>query len=288
MTIFNYAMSPYSDWQAEGMGGIVLITAAVLFLNLIAAISRERDEHGQAARRPDGDAAAPTAIARSRRSPSRHLNFFYGKHQALKDNNLDIADEPGHRHHRPVRAAASPPTSAPTTASTRCTAAQRAEGEVLLDGENILAPPWTLIELRRQVGMVFQRPNPFPMSIFDNVAYGLRLHYGLSRERTRASASRRRLRAPPVGRGQGQAHEPATALSGGQQQRLCIARAIAVEPEVLLMDEPASALDPIATAKIEELIDELQGELHHRDRHPQHAAGGARLRLHGLLLQGRI
>lgn len=136
----------------------------------------------------------------------------------------------------------------------------RAEGDVFLDGEAIYDPRVDVVALRRKVGMVFQKPNPFPKSIFENVAYGLRVNgvrdRALLRERVEASLRHAALWEEVKGR----LHDSALGLSGGQQQRLCIARALAVEPEVLLMDEPASALDPVATQKIEELIHQLKEE----------------------------
>ena len=140
------------------------------------------------------------------------------------------------------------------------------------------------MQLRARVGMVFQKPNPFPKSIFENVAYGPRIH-GLCHSKAdldeivQSSLEKAGLWDEVKDR----LHEPGTGLSGGQQQRLCIARAIAVNPEVILMDEPCSALDPIATAKIEELIDELRAELLHHHRHPLDAAGRPRLAAHRVL-----
>ncbi len=136
------------------------------------------------------------------------------------------------------------------------------------------------VAVRRRIGMVFQKPNPFPKSIYENVAWGARIN-GFTGRPGRAAS-----RAACAGRRCGtksttSLSQSGLSLSGGQQQRLCIARALAVEPEVILMDEPCSALDPIATLKIEELMRELSRSLHHRHRHPQHAAGGARLGLHG-------
>ena len=141
------------------------------------------------------------------------------------------------------------------------------------------------MNVRRQIGMVFQRPNPFPKSIFDNVAYGLRILGMKDNLGDRVEQALRR--AALWEEVKDRLKDSALALSGGQQQRLCIARAIAIEPEVILLDEPASALDPIATASIEDLMHELKTRLHDRDRHAQHAAGGARRRHDRLLLAER-
>jgi len=134
----------------------------------------------------------------------------------------------------------------------------RTQGEIMLDGEDILAPNVDVVDVRRRVGMVFQRPNPFPMSIYDNVAYGPRL-YGIKKRAILDEIVEDSLRGAALWEdGRDKLKQSGMALSGGQQQRLCIARAIAIQPEVLLMDEPASALDPIATLRIEELIAELK------------------------------
>lgn len=135
----------------------------------------------------------------------------------------------------------------------------RVEGNILLDNDDIYDPRIDVVELRARVGMVFQKPNPFPKSIFENVAYGPRIH-GLAQSKTdlEAIVASSLQRAGLFEEVKDRLDEPGTGLSGGQQQRLCIARAIAVAPEVILMDEPCSALDPIATAKVEELIDELR------------------------------
>jgi len=188
----------------------------------------------------------------------RHLSFYYGDHRVLDDNTVDI-------HVGQVTAFIGPSGCGKST-HLRCYnrmfdlyPGHRAEGEVLMDGENLLDPTMSALELRQRVGMIFQKPTPFPMSIRDNVAYGLRLKGRPSRTEL-ADRVEAALRSAALWEEVGdKLDEPGTALSGGQQQRLCIARAIAVEPEVLLMDEPCSALDPIATAKIEELIDQLRG-----------------------------
>ena len=136
----------------------------------------------------------------------------------------------------------------------------RVEGDITLDGEDIYAPDMDVVQLRARVGMVFQKPNPFPKSIFENVAYGPRIHGLASNKAQMTDIVEKSLRRAGLwDEVKDRLSESGTALSGGQQQRLCIARAIAVDPEVILMDEPCSALDPIATAKIEELIHELKG-----------------------------
>ena len=187
----------------------------------------------------------------------RNLNFHYGGNHALRDNNLDIAENR-------VTAIIGPSGCGKST-HLRCYnriyelyKGQSASGEILLDDRNILDPSVDLIELRMRVGMIFQRPSPFPMSIYDNVAYGLRLQGGHSRSEMEGRIEDALRNAALWDEVENQLHEPGTHLSGGQQQRLCIARAIAVEPEVILMDEPASAIDPVGTAKIEDLIGELK------------------------------
>ena len=188
---------------------------------------------------------------------TRQLNFFYGDNQALFDNNLDIAE------HR-VTAIIGPSGCGKSTHLRiynriyELYREQRATGEVLLDGANIIDPHYDIMELRRKIGMIFQKPTPFPMSVFDNVAYGLKLHYSMKKGEMADRVEEALSRAALWDEVKDILHRPGTALSGGQQQRLCIARALAVEPEVLLMDEPTSAIDPIATAKIEELINSLK------------------------------
>jgi phosphate transport system ATP-binding protein len=185
------------------------------------------------------------------------LNFFYGELQALFDNSLDI---PIGR----VTAIIGPSGCGKSTHIRvfnriyQMYRDQRATGEVWLDGENILAPGTDLIELRRRVGMIFQKPTPFPLSVYENLAYGLRLHYRMSRSELDGRVEEALRGAALWDEVKDILHRSGTALSGGQQQRLCIARAIAVEPEVLLMDEPTSAIDPVATARIEELVAELK------------------------------
>ncbi len=188
----------------------------------------------------------------------RGLNFFYGSNHALIDNDIDIMEGR-------VTAIIGPSGCGKSThirAYNRIYELyrdQRAEGSIVIDGENILNDSINAIELRRRVGMIFQKPTPFPMSVFDNVAYGLRLHYDLARDELSGRVEEALRRSFLWDEVKDMLASSGMALSGGQQQRLCIARAIAVEPEVLLMDEPTSAIDPIATGKIEELIHELKG-----------------------------
>ncbi len=189
----------------------------------------------------------------------RNLNFFYGNQQALFDNTIEI--EP-----KKVTAIIGPSGCGKSTHLRvynrifELYRDQRAEGEVLLDGENILAGKQDLIELRKKVGMIFQKPTPFPMSVHDNVAYGLKLHYKLNKSETAGRIETALQQAALWDEVKDKLDKPGTALSGGQQQRLCIARALAVEPEIILMDEPTSAIDPVATAKIEDLIETLKGK----------------------------
>ncbi|OCC14926.1 Phosphate transport ATP-binding protein PstB [Dissulfuribacter thermophilus] len=187
----------------------------------------------------------------------RNLNFFYGSFQALFDNNLDIAE-------RKVTAFIGPSGCGKSTHIRTYNRMfslypdQRASGEIIIEGQNILAEDVDLIELRTRVGMVFQKPTPFPMSIFDNVAYGLRLKAKMPKSELEGRVEEALRGAALWDEVKDNLNAMGTDLSGGQQQRLCIARAIAVEPEVILMDEPCSALDPVATYKIEELIDKLK------------------------------
>jgi phosphate transport system ATP-binding protein len=187
----------------------------------------------------------------------RALRFYYGEVAALRDVSIDFPD-------RQTTAMIGPSGCGKSTLLRVLNRmydlypGQRAEGEVLLDGENIIAPGIDLNRLRRRVGMVFQKPTPFPKSIYENVAFGVRLHERLSRAAMDERVEWSLTRAALWGEVKDKLHQSANALSGGQQQRLCIARSIAVRPQVLLLDEPTSALDPISTLKIEELIDELK------------------------------
>ena len=187
----------------------------------------------------------------------RQLNFYYGKVLALKNVGMEI---PKNR----VTALIGPSGCGKST-FLRClnrmndiVEGARLEGQILLDGENIYDPSVDPVQVRRRVGMVFQKSNPFPKTIFENVAYGLKIDSPYSRREIADRVEKSLKDAALWKEVAGRLNESAMRLSGGQQQRLCIARALAVEPEVILMDEPASALDPIATQKIEELIQVLK------------------------------
>jgi phosphate transport system ATP-binding protein len=185
------------------------------------------------------------------------LNTWYGSFQALKDIDLDIPEK------RVTAYIGSSGCGKSTllrwiNRMNDLIPGARAEGQMSLHGLDLLAPSTDVVELRRRVGMVFQRPNPFPKSIYDNVAYGPRLHAKLSRGETDVLVERSLRGAALWDEVKDRLKQSALGLSGGQQQRLCIARAIACDPEVLLMDEPCSALDPIATGKVEDLIYELR------------------------------
>jgi phosphate transport system ATP-binding protein len=187
------------------------------------------------------------------------LDFFYGKFQGLKNINLDVAE-------RRVTAFIGPSGCGKSTLLRTMNRmyslypGQRAEGKILLNGRNILDAGTDLNLLRAKVGMVFQKPTPFPMSIYENVAFGVRLYENLSQRDMDERVEWALTKAAMWEEAKDKLKQSGMALSGGQQQRLCIARAVAVKPEVLLLDEPTSALDPISTAKIEELISELKPE----------------------------
>jgi phosphate transport system ATP-binding protein len=221
---------------------------------LSAQVSTTLSPNPVTAGRPEG---ADTASLPSKISVA-HLNFFYGKSQALFDINIKIQE-------RIVTAFIGPSGCGKSTflrtlnRMNDIIPGTRVEGEVLIDGQDIYAPGTDVVDLRRKVGMVFQKSNPFPKSIFDNVAYGLRINRMTSSRNELEERVEQALKDAAIwNEVKDRLQESALGLSGGQQQRLCIARALAIEPSVVLMDEPASALDPKATAKIEELIVELK------------------------------
>ena len=213
-----------------------------------------------AAQRADmggGSAKAANATQPAARVSIRQLDFYYGARQALKSVSLDLPE-------RQATGLIGPSGCGKSTLLRVLNRmyslypGQRATGEVMMDGENLLDDKVDLNTLRSRIGMVFQKPTPFPMSVYDNIAFGVKLHEKLSRaqmdERVEWSLTRAALWDEVKDRLQASAG----GLSGGQQQRLCIARTIAVRPDVVLLDEPTSALDPISTLKVEELIDELK------------------------------
>ena len=189
----------------------------------------------------------------------RNLNFYYGENHALHDISVDFQA-------RRVTAMIGPSGCGKSTLLRIFNRmydlypGQRATGEVMFDGRNILDHDLDLNILRARVGMVFQKPTPFPMSIYDNIAFGVRLHEKLNKADMDARVQDVLTRVALWNEVRDRLNAPASGLSGGQQQRLCIARSIATRPEVLLLDEPTSALDPISTARIEELLDELKEE----------------------------
>ena len=208
---------------------------------------------------PQGDATAPGAAALVPKIEIKKLKFYYGAALALKSVDMTI-------HDRRVTALIGPSGCGKSTLLRTLNRIyelyphMRAEGEVWLDGENILGPGIDLNLLRARVGMVFQKPTPFPMSIYDNIAFGVRLYERLSTVEMDERVEWALTKAALWGEVKDKLRASGLSLSGGQQQRLCIARAVALNPEVVLLDEPASALDPVSTQKIEELIKELRDE----------------------------
>ncbi|NKC30840.1 phosphate ABC transporter ATP-binding protein PstB [Falsiroseomonas selenitidurans] len=202
-------------------------------------------------------ARSEAVINTTSRISVRNLDFFYGANKALKAINLELPD-------RQVTGMIGPSGCGKSTLLRVLNRmyslypGQRAEGEVMMDGRNMIAAEVDLNELRSKVGMVFQKPTPFPMTIYENIAFGIRLHEKLSKSEMDDRIEWALTRAAIWGEVKDRLQSSAMGLSGGQQQRLCIARTIAVRPEVILFDEPTSALDPISTLKIEELIDELK------------------------------
>jgi phosphate transport system ATP-binding protein len=200
----------------------------------------------------------PSAVVNSK-VVVRSLNFYYGATHALKDVSLNL-------YLGQVTAFIGPSGCGKSTLLRVLNRmydlypGQRAEGEVMLEGENILSPDLDLNLLRSRIGMVFQKPTPFPMTIYENIAFGIRLYEKLPKSEMDARVESALKRAALWTEVKDKLNASGLSLSGGQQQRLCIARTVAIKPEVILLDEPASALDPISTAKIEELIDELSGD----------------------------
>jgi phosphate transport system ATP-binding protein len=202
-------------------------------------------------------ARSAEALNTQARISVRNLDFYYGTNKALKGINLDLPD-------RQVTGMIGPSGCGKSTLLRVLNRmyslypGQRAEGEVMMDGRNMLDPDVDLNDLRSKIGMVFQKPTPFPMTIYENISFGIKLHEKLPKSEMDDRVEWALTRAAIWGEVKDRLQSSAMGLSGGQQQRLCIARSIAVRPEVMLFDEPTSALDPISTLKIEELIDELK------------------------------
>ncbi|MGH8113644.1 MAG: phosphate ABC transporter ATP-binding protein PstB [Rhodanobacteraceae bacterium] len=186
----------------------------------------------------------------------RNLNFHYGKFQALKDISVDIPE-------KRVTAFIGPSGCGKSTLLRTFNRMfeiypeQRAQGEILVDDDNILDSRQDIALIRARIGMVFQKPTPFPMSIYENIAFGIRLYERLPKSEMEARVQQCLMQAALWDEVKDKLHQSGTSLSGGQQQRLCIARAVAIKPEIILLDEPCSALDPISTARVEELLKEL-------------------------------
>jgi len=203
------------------------------------------------------DKAVTSAEGLEQKVSVRHLNFYYGEYRALADINVNL-------YQNKVTAFIGPSGCGKSTLLRIINRIydlypnQRADGEVLLDGANVLSPKQDLNLLRAKVGMVFQKPTPFPMTIYDNIAFGVRLYEQLPKADLDARVEDSLRRGALWDEVKDKLDASGLSLSGGQQQRLCIARTVAIKPEVILLDEPCSALDPISTAKIEELIDVLK------------------------------
>jgi phosphate transport system ATP-binding protein len=204
-------------------------------------------------------ASSETAVQAETKVEVKNLSVYYGRFRALTGINLPV-------YANKITAIIGPSGCGKSTLlrsfnrMNDLTPSARLEGDILLDGQNILAQGVDVVDIRRRVGMVFQRPNPFPKSIYDNVAYGPRLYGVRDRPTLDEIVEHSLIRAALWDEVKDKLNQSGTALSGGQQQRLCIARALAVEPEIILMDEPASALDPISTLKIEELMHDIVQE----------------------------
>ncbi|MER8369195.1 phosphate ABC transporter ATP-binding protein PstB [Mesorhizobium sp. M0166] len=205
------------------------------------------------------DMTMTETVAEKTKIEVKNLNFYYGQSKALKDISLSLPE-------RSVTAFIGPSGCGKSTLLRvfnriyELYPKQTAEGQVLLDGKNILDRSQDLNLLRTKIGMVFQKPTPFPMSIYENIAFGVRLYENLGKSEMDGRVEQALKRAALWSEVKDKLNASGLSLSGGQQQRLCIARTVAVKPEVILLDEPASALDPLSTAKIEELIDELQAD----------------------------
>ena len=241
--------------NSAGVSGTVAAAAAA------HAAGASPTEAGDVAQRQHANIGAMSARSGVSLNPARiairNLDFFYGEHKALKSINLDLPA-------RQVTGMIGPSGCGKSTLLRVLNRmyslypGQRAEGEIMMDGQNLIAPDMDMNQLRSRVGMVFQKPTPFPITIYENIAFGVKLHEKLKKSDMDERVEWSLTRAALWNEAKDRLNTSAMGLSGGQQQRLCIARTIAVRPEVILLDEPTSALDPISTLKVEELIDELK------------------------------
>ena len=249
IVIFQFALSPYKDWQQLAWTGALLITLTVLGLSIIRALAGHAEDL-------EMNMALAVKSEANEKISVRDLKFFYGDNLALKGINLALLANK-------VTAFIGPSGCGKSTLLRvfnrmyELYPNQRAEGEVLLDGKNILDADEDLNQLRSRVGMVFQKPTPFPMTIYENIAFGIRLYENVPKSEMDDRVEKALRGAALWSEVSGKLNASGLSLSGGQQQRLCIARTVAIRPDVILLDEPCSALDPISTAKVEELIDEL-------------------------------
>ena len=263
VVIFQFALSPYKDWQNLAWTGALIITLAVLALSIIARILCRPEKNVMSVAATITVPTVVHALASGEdlmeKISIRNLDFFYGDNRALKSINVPL-------YQGKVTAFIGPSGCGKSTLLRILNRMydlypnQRATGHVTLDNEDILSPSQDLNLLRAKVGMVFQKPTPFPMTIFENIAFGIRLYERLSKSELDDRVRQALERAALWEEVKDKLGANGLSLSGGQQQRLCIARTVAVRPEVILFDEPCSALDPISTAKIEELIDELKDD----------------------------
>ncbi len=249
-----------SPIPAQPAGGDTSPAATLPGTAAADAQAAARPQGSEARRSPEGSGSVQVKSRVELNTPRitvRDLDFYYGTNRALKSINLDLPA-------KQVTGMIGPSGCGKSTLLRVLNRmydlypGQRATGEVMLDGENVLGGQVDVNQLRSRIGMVFQKPTPFPMSIYDNIAFGVRLHEKLNKSQMDERVEWSLTRAALWGEVRDRLNSSATGLSGGQQQRLCIARTIATRPEVILLDEPTSALDPISTLKVEELIDELK------------------------------
>ncbi len=265
VVIFQFALSPYEEWQKLAWTGALLITVAVLALSIIARSLTSAEEVVMSTAPTNSLSTAVPVASHAKIDTAnlaakvsiKNLEFFYGDSRALKGISMSL-------YANKTTAFIGPSGCGKSTLLRILNRmydlypGQKATGDVIFDGDNLLRPDQDINLLRARIGMVFQKPTPFPMSIYENIAFGIRLYETLPRAELDGRVESALRRAALWDEVKDKLNASGLSLSGGQQQRLCIARTVAVKPEVILFDEPCSALDPISTAKIEELIDELK------------------------------